>query len=76
MSTTGWTKTVGDHRREDLRWMAETGESATGAAQRLNLTLAALEKWCRRNEVDLWHQLLANEPTDHNADMSRTKIAS
>lgn len=54
-------------RREDIRWMAETGESLTGAAQRLGLTHTALDKFCRRQGLyDELHRMLARDPRDHN----------
>lgn len=34
-------------RTEDVRWMVETGECLSGAAQRLGLTVNALDKWLR-----------------------------
>lgn len=50
-------------RLEDLMWMAETGESASGAARRLDISLDALDKWCRNNDaVNLWHRLRSHEP--------------
>jgi hypothetical protein len=55
-----------DHRAraEDVRWMADSGECATGAARRLGITFAALEKWARRFAPDDWRQLVAREPSD------------
>lgn len=37
-----------DHRAraEDLRWLAETGESLSGAAARLGISPDGIEKWC------------------------------
>ncbi len=58
-------------RAEDVRWMAETGESASGAARRLGLSFKALEKWSRRHAPEAWRRLLLNEPTDHNAIRNR-----
>lgn len=67
MSTQGWTKATSEQRLEDLQWMASTGECATRAAARIGTTFKNLEKWCRRNDLALWHRLLGNEPRDHNA---------
>lgn len=36
-------------RAEDMRFMYDTGESATRAAARLGISLPALEQWCRRH---------------------------
>lgn len=50
-------------RLEDLRWMAEHGECAEGAAARLEVTPAALAKWCTvHGQTDLWHTLRARDP--------------
>lgn len=52
-------------RVEDLQWMAETGESLTGACTRLRLTREALEKWCRGNGcLEVYHRLAAREHVD------------
>lgn len=48
-------------RAEDLTWLAEAGESTEGAAYRLGILRDSLEKWCQRNNPDIWQQLLANE---------------
>lgn len=51
-------------RMEDVRWMAETGESLTGAAARLDPPLSsdALDKWLRdQGAKDLLGVLLARE---------------
>lgn len=37
------------HRAEDLRWMAETGESLTGAAKRIGMSRESLERWMREH---------------------------
>lgn len=55
-----------DDRLEDAWWMAETGDGLTSAAQRLGLTVNALEKWLERNDKDCLARLIANEPKDHN----------
>ena len=58
-----------DARLADLRWLADTGESAEGAARRLDTTTAALEKWCRsHSHADLWSVLVARNPRDWNRD--------
>lgn len=49
-------------RLEDVRWLADTGESLTGAAQRLGITRDALEAWCRKYAPDAYHTLRAREP--------------
>lgn len=49
-------------RLEDLEWMAETGECLTGAARRLQLTPAGVEKFCQRQgRLDLFRTLAARE---------------
>lgn len=58
-------------RREDLTWLADTGESLTGAAQRLGMRPGSLETWCRRHAPDLLQRLLAREPIDPNARTGR-----
>lgn len=54
------------NRLEDVRWMAETGESLTGAARRLGITRDALEQWCRRFAPDVGRTLRDREPRDPN----------
>lgn len=53
-------------RLEDVRWMAETGENLDGAAQRLGMTVEALEKWCARHDKEALTTLIAARPRDHN----------
>lgn len=57
-----------DHeaRGEDLQWLADTGENAIGAAARLGLTYAALEKWARNRMPDVWAVLIERNPRDAN----------
>ena len=58
---------VVDHtaRAEDVRFLAASGECATGAAHRLGMTVAALEKWCRVAGLRAeWAALRAREPAD------------
>ena len=51
-----------DARAEDLAWMVETGETLTGAAKRLGISTATLEKWCQRHgHHDLLHKLAGRE---------------
>jgi transposase-like protein len=47
-----WEKFVPADRLEDCRWMAEGGETLTGAAKRLGLTRKGLEAWLRDNDPD------------------------
>jgi hypothetical protein len=56
-----------DARGEDLQWLADTGENAIGAAARLGLSFAALERWARRNMPETWAVLLERNPRDANA---------
>lgn len=49
-------------RHEDLAWLVETGENASGAARRFGLTYNALEKWCLRNAPEVWRVLVSREP--------------
>jgi transposase-like protein len=54
-----------DHkaRREDVAWMAATGESLSGAARRLGITASGLEKWCEKHgRVDDLNVLRSREP--------------
>lgn len=53
-------------RLEDLAYMAETGESLTGAAHRLGITPSGLEVWARRRAPDLLPVLRARDPHDPN----------
>ncbi len=57
-----------DARAEDVRWLAQTGESAVGAAARLGIGMSTLEKFCYRHGLgDELRQLAARNPRDHNA---------
>jgi hypothetical protein len=49
----GMSGTHVDHRAraENVRWLVETGENLTGAAQRLGLTADGLEKWLAKNAM-------------------------
>lgn len=52
-----------DNRIEDLRFMADHGESLIGAAERLEIRPTSLEKFLQRNdEAHLLGRLLRNEP--------------
>jgi hypothetical protein len=62
----GWNQPIINQRLEDLRWMADTGENASGAAARLGITFNALEVWLRRHDTALWKRLVAREPRDEN----------
>jgi hypothetical protein len=62
-------------RVEDLTFMADHGETTTGAAQRLGLSSDALERWCHRHQLaGLLARLVANAhqpgrlPTGHVAN--------
>ena len=59
---TGLSVAQREQRLEDLEWFVATGECAAGAAERLGIAPLALEKWCRNNALDLWHQLRARDP--------------
>lgn len=50
-------------RREDLAWMAATGETTEGAAARLGITADALERWCLKHAHQTWRALRANDET-------------
>lgn len=63
-----------DARNEDLRWMAETGETFSGAAKRLGLGNAALDRWFRLHPMpDVKAALLARDP---GATTGRQKAAT
>lgn len=64
-----------DARLEDVRWMAETGESFTGAAARLGLKRDALENWLRRHDPETLARLIAREPKDHNRSMDGFSVS-
>jgi len=66
MSYQGFSAEHTQARLEDLRWMAATGECASGAAKRIGTNVKNLEKWCRRHDADLWRRLMAQEPRDWN----------
>lgn len=54
-------------RAEDIAWMADTGESATGAARRLGISRGALEKFCRTHGLRTYYYRMADrDPRDHN----------
>lgn len=53
-------------RLEDLRWMAETGEHLHGAADRLGISVDALEQFLLRYDRDVLATLRARDPRDWN----------
>lgn len=61
-------------RREDLEWMAKTGESAINATKRLGITYHGLERWARNHAPEAWKTLVANNPRDHNLPAGRTGL--
>jgi len=64
-------------RAENIHWFAITGESATGAARRLDITRDALEKWSSRHAPEDWRRLAAREPGDpFKSDRARAAAAS
>lgn len=65
--TPGWSEHQNQARLEDLEFMVDTGETLTGAAARLGITLSALHKWCTRHDhLHLYHRLAARDPEHHN----------
>lgn len=58
-----WSAEANAARLEDLTWMADTGETITGAATRLGLELKTLHKWCARHgHMHLYARLANREP--------------
>jgi hypothetical protein len=54
-----------DHRvrAENVRWFAETGESLSGAARRLGISVDGVAKWCELHGMRAeLAQLRAREP--------------
>lgn len=63
----GWQVRLAAERRrneklEDLRWMAETGESASGAAARTGVTPITLERFLRTYDLETWYVLRGRDP--------------
>lgn len=57
---------------EDIEWMAENGESLSGAAARLGVTVSALDRHLRRGgHTDIITTLLRHEPRDWNHPVNR-----
>ncbi|MGH9088812.1 MAG: hypothetical protein ACRDYZ_12015 [Acidimicrobiales bacterium] len=49
-------------RLEDLAWMADAGETLTGAAKRLGVKRESLDTWCRRNgQLPLLDRMVARD---------------
>lgn len=62
-------------RIEDLRWMADHGESLIGAASRLDITESALEHFLVRHECrDLLAVFISHNPRDHNSPANRVAV--
>jgi len=62
-----------DHaaRAENVRWFVETGECLTGAARRMDMTIAALEKWCEKNDMRTeLARLRSRDPIDPDKSLS------
>ena len=69
-----WSAHANAARLEDLQFMADTGETLTGAARRLHLEVKTLHKWClRHNHLDLYHQLANREPERHTTTNPTTR---
>lgn len=49
-------------RLEDCQWMAEHGESLSGAARRLGISRDALDTWLSNHDRDVLRVLRGNEP--------------
>lgn len=62
----GWSDEQNKARAEDIAFMAETGENAVRAAERLGLTLGALEAWATKHTPEHWVTLQARKPRDPN----------
>lgn len=48
-------------RIEDCRWMAEHGETLSGAARRLGISRNALDTWLRKHDPDTLRILTARD---------------
>jgi hypothetical protein len=48
-------------RLEDLTFMADHGETHIGAAERIGMTVDALDRWCHRHDAKVWNRLVANQ---------------
>lgn len=65
-----------DARREDLAWLADTGETTHGAAARIGVNRDALYAWCHEHAPEVWDQLLNNEHTPgHGARQARVRVS-
>lgn len=54
-------------RLEDIAFMADCGESLSGAASRLGIGVSGLEAWLKAHDAKhLTDALRVNEPRDHN----------
>lgn len=74
MKSRGRRLTIAEHkaRREDVTWMAESGETLEGAAKRLGLSRGGLAKWL--DSVDLSHlkeQMAAREFHEANGNPAK-----
>ena len=64
-----------EDRLEDLRFMAETGESLMGAAARLGITERGLDLWLARHDANaLRADLRSRNPRDPNALANREAV--
>jgi hypothetical protein len=61
MSNQAWHDQRLANRLEDLRWLADTGETRRGAADRLGVGYRSLEKWADRHARVEWQRLKRNE---------------
>lgn len=73
--TIDWSTEINADRLDNLRFLAATGESLEGAAQRLGITVASLDTWCRRHgHTDLYQQLAARGEYGHGARVGRVEL--
>lgn len=64
-----------EQRLEDVTFMAANGESLSGAARRLGISVRGLELWLGRHDArHLTNALRINEPRDHNNAANGTKV--
>ena len=50
-SNAAWMRDRIAARVEDIRWLADTGETLTGAAARLGISADAIEKFCGKHDL-------------------------
>lgn len=76
LSSPRWSTNIDTAARlEDLRFMADTGETLTGAAARLGLSANSLGRWLEKHDINLRRALASREGDWNKVAADRMSIS-